>query len=372
MKKSDLPNFDKFIYVTKSDLPNFDKYCEKIRKIWDTHYMTNNGQYVQELEKKLKDFLRVKNFALTTNGTLALMMSIEALNLSGEIITTPFTFIATASSIMWQKCKPIFVDIDPETYNIDSSKIEEYINENTTAIMPVHVFGNPCNIDKVERIAKKHDLKTIYDGAHAFGVKYKNKSIFSYGDVSIFSFHAAKIYHTIEGGGFVTKNKNIYEKMKKIRNFGITGYDTIECVGINSKMNEFQAAMGILNLENLDQNIAKRKGLYDIYVEKFSNLHNIKLQKLNKNCTKYNYSYFTILLDENINRDNVVRDLLKIGVMPRKYFYPMLGNFDFFNNKNELPFAEKISQHILNLPLFSSLRKDIIDKIYGVLEKYEK
>lgn len=357
------------IYVTKSDLPPIEEYYEYLKKIWDTHYVTNNGPYVQELEQKLENYLGIKNLLVVNNGTIAINMAIRGLELTGEIITTPFTFVATSSCILWEHCKPVFADIDPLTYNIDVNKIENLITDKTSAILAVHVFGNPCDVESLDRIAKKHNLKLIYDAAHAFGVEYNHKSIFNYGDISTLSFHATKVFHTIEGGAIVVNNDELYNKIKLMRNFGITGPDDIVTMGTNAKMNEFQAAMGLLNLKKIDENIAKRKKIFDIYISELSKLKYIKLQK--QELTKYNYSYMNIVLDEGISRDSVVESLVNIGVMPRKYFYPMLGNLSFFENKNDLPIANSIANRVLCLPIYPTLDETIVYNIINVLENIQ-
>ena len=253
------------INVTKSELPNLKEYQEYVKQIWKRAWLTNNGKFVRQLEKKLPGYIGGKLLSLVTNGTLAMQLAIKALNLKGEIITTPFTFPATTNVILWEGCTPVFADIDPETYNIDPADIEKKITNKTSAILAVHVYGNPCATERLEKLAKKNGLKIIYDAAHAFGVKYKNKLIGSYGDISTFSFHATKVFNTIEGGAITTNSIQINKDVNLLRNFGITGEEEVVLAGINAKMSEFQAAMGLLNLKKINSKILLRKKIYELY-----------------------------------------------------------------------------------------------------------
>ena len=256
------------INVTKSDLPSLEKYTEYLEKIWSTRWLTNNGEFVQLLEKRLEEYLKVKNLILVINGTLALQLALKALDIKGEIITTPFTFSATTNVILWEGFTPIFADIDAETFNINPKDIERQITDKTSAILAVHVYGNPCHVEELQKIADKYDLKLIYDAAHAFGVEYKNQSVLNYGVLSTLSFHATKLFHTIEGGAITSNDGKIIEKLELLRNFGITSEEEVVLPGINAKMNEFQAIMGLCNLENIDEKIHHRKIIYDYYKEK--------------------------------------------------------------------------------------------------------
>jgi len=359
------------ITVTRPDLPPLEKYIEYLKRIWETRWLTNNGELVQLFEKKLEEYLKVKNIAVVCNGTLALHIALKALNLKGEVITTPFTFAATTNVIVWEGLTPVFADIDPETFNIDPEDVERKITDKTCAILAVHVFGNPCYVEELQRIAKEYDLKLIYDAAHAFGVEYKNKSILDYGDISILSFHATKVFHTIEGGAIVTKDRELFEKIKLLRNHGIKTEEEVILPGTNAKMNEFQAAMGLCNLKYIEQNISRRKKLYKFYKEKLNNL-NVKFQKII--ASKYNYAYMPVLFENKKQRDKIYLELIKNNIKPRKYFYPLTSNFNYFDKNRyaskdkDLINAIKVSNRILCLPLYSDLDIKIVEKIVNIIK----
>ena len=282
------------ITVTKSDLPPLDKYIEFLKGIWASSWLTNDGELVQLLKKKLEEYLNVKNMVLMSNGTLALQIALKALNIKGEVITTPFTFAATTNVLLWEGLTPVFADIDPETYNLDPADVEKRITDKTSAILAVHVYGNPCYMKQLQTIADKHNLKIIYDAAHAFGVEYEDAPIVSYGDISTLSFHATKVFNTIEGGAVISSSDEVVEKLKLMRNHGIKSETEVVLPGINAKMNEFQAAMGLCNLELVDEAISLRKMLYERYVERLSGLP-VSFQKLV--ASKYNFSYMPVLFE---------------------------------------------------------------------------
>lgn len=348
------------IFVTKTFLPPLEEYEKYLEHIWSDNQLTNQGPLIKKLEDKLKKYLNVKYLQIVTNGTLALQIALESLDINeGEIITTPFTYVATISSILWQKCIPVFVDINPKTLCIDPVKIEQAITKKTKAILPVHVFGNPCEVEKIKKIADKHNLKTIYDGAHAFGVKYKNKSLFNYGDISICSFHATKLFHTIEGGCLITNKKEIDQKIDLIKRFGHYG-DNHLCLGLNAKASEFQAAMGLCNLKYVNKIIKLRKEkfkLYDKYLKnKFQTL------QINQNI-KPNFSYYPIILKTEKETLKIIKKLNDKQIYPRRYFYPSLNTLKYIKDKQKCPISEDISKRILCLPLYTDLKKEIIFKI---------
>lgn len=357
------------IYVSKPTLPDIEDYIKIVKEIWERDWLTNNGQVLRELELSLGNFLEVKNISLVTNATIALSVALAGMAIEGEVITTPFTFAATTNVLLWHGLKPVFADIDPETYNIDPEDVERKITKNTKAIMPVHVYGNPCDVVALRKIAKKHNLKIIYDAAHAFGVKYKGKSLSSYGDASVLSFHAVKLFHTIEGGAIVTNSKKYHNIFKLVRNFGIKSEEEVVLPGINAKMSEFQAAMGMCNLKNIRNNILKSKKLYEIYKEGLKN-YGIKFQKIV--TPDYNYIYMPVCFDTKKKRDLVYKTLENNGYASRKYFYPLTSDFGYFkgqdlNKKYNLKNAKYISDRILCLPMYPDLEKKHVDKIIGII-----
>ena len=358
------------ILVTRSSMPPFDEYVNEIKDIWQTHWLTNMGVKHQQLQKELKKYLGVENIDFLTNGHMALELSMQALNLQGEVITTPFTFASTTHAIVRNGLKPVFCDINPVDFTIDVSKIENLITDKTCAIAPVHVYGNICDVEEIERIASKYDLKVIYDAAHAFGVKYKNRGIASYGDVSCFSFHATKVFNTIEGGAVCYNDAhadfglNIY----RLKNFGIRGPEDIDAVGANAKMNEFCAAMGLCNLRHVDAEIAKRKVVVDIYRSYLENVDGLQLSPIQKDV-KQNYAYFPVVFDEKVfgaTRNEVMKKLAEVGIGARKYFYPLTNTFAAFHRKYDVeqtPVALHISKRVLTLPLYADLAVDEAKRI---------
>jgi dTDP-4-amino-4,6-dideoxygalactose transaminase len=359
-------NPNKGINVTRSFLPPMDEYSKMLDGIWTRNWLTNHGPLVTELEKKLQLYLHSNHLLFLTNGTSALQIAIKAMRLEGEIITTPFSYVATTSSIVWEGCIPVFVDIHPDTFNIDPARIESAISNKTTAILATHVFGNACDIEGIEKIAKKFGLRVIYDGAHAFGVTYKNKTIFNYGDVATTSFHATKLFHTVEGGAVFTENKNLYHTMEYMRNFGHKGYEKFSGLGINAKNSEFHAAMGLCNLNYANDILDKRKKLflyYDVVLDKME----IEKQVIDKNCG-YNYAYYPVLFESEKIVNKQVRQLNKAGVFPRRYFYPSLNTLPYLK-RQRFQISESVSKRILCLPLSYDLTKREIDKIAKVLLK---
>jgi len=364
------------INVTKSDLPEIERYIEYLEKIWANRWMTNNGEFVQLLEKKLEEYLKVKNLVLVTNGTLALQLALKALDIKGEVITTPFTFSATTNVLLWEGLTPVFADIDTKTFNIDLKDIKRKITEKTSAILAVHVYGNPCYVEELQKIADKYNLKLIYDAAHAFGIEYKNQSVLNYGDTSTLSFHAAKLFHTIEGGAIIVDNEELTKKLKLLRNFGIKSEEEVILPGINAKMNEFQASMGLCNLENIDEKIQYRKNIYNYYKKELATT-TVKFQKII--ASKYNYGYMPILFQNKMKRDEIYSELIKNGIKPRKYFYPLTSDFDYFKNKDiylyrrdELKIATDIANRVLCLPLYPDLDIEIVDKIIHIIKRVIK
>ncbi|MDC1150361.1 DegT/DnrJ/EryC1/StrS family aminotransferase [Gammaproteobacteria bacterium] len=358
------------INVTKTYLPNINKYKSYVDRIFANGILTNNGPLVQELEEKLQNHLDVKNVILVANGTLALDVAYRSLNLTGEVITTPFTFIASASSIATSGLVPKFADIDPTNFNIDPKKIEPLINKKTTAIMPVHVFGEPCKLDEINDIAKKHNLKIVYDACHTFGINVTNKngetkSILNYGDISTLSFHATKLFHTIEGGAIITNDDKLAQKIRLLINFGITGPTSIEILGINAKMNEFEAAMGLCILDDIEIILKKRKDIYNRYHQELKGL--VQLQDQNIRSTK-NFSYFPIVLKSEEDLLKIQKVLNADNIFPRRYFYPSLDTLDFLTDSDSIcPFSQDISSRILCLPISAELeindQKRIIEHI---------
>ena len=356
------------IYVTRTSMPSKEEYFKEIEDLWDTHLLTNMGKKHMELEIKLKEYLEVSNISLFCNGHMALELLIQAMDLSGEVITTPFTFASTTHAIVRNGLTPVFCDIKEDDYTIDVTKIEKLITEKTSAIIPVHVYGHLCDVEAIEKIAKKYNLKVIYDAAHAFGVTYKGTGVANFGDASMLSFHATKVFNTIEGGAVAFSDKDIGEKLYQLKNFGIQSETVINGIGANAKMNEFQAAMGVCNLRHVDDEIAKRKMVFERYVEKFNNVEGVKITLPNEDI-KPNYAYFPIVFtSENAEktRNHVYDELSLHGIHARKYFYPITNSFECYKNRFEpekTPIALKISKSILTLPLYADLKIEEVDII---------
>jgi dTDP-4-amino-4,6-dideoxygalactose transaminase len=360
------------IQVTQSSMPRFEDYIEEIKDLWDTKWLTNMGAKHKELEAKLCGYMGVPNTTLFTNGHLALECAIAAFNLQGEVITTPFTFASTTHAIVRNSLEPVFCDINEEDYTIDVEKLESLITDKTTAIVPVHVYGNVCNVAEIERIAKKYNIKVIYDAAHAFGVSLNGEGIGNFGDISMFSFHATKVFNTIEGGALTFKEEALVRILKDLKNFGITGQESVEYVGGNAKMNEFQAAMGLCNLKNIDGEIEKRARVTRRYVEHLSDVKGIKLC-VSQEGVKPNFSYFPVVFDGfRLSRDEVFQKLKENHIIARKYFYPLTNSFACYKdkfNEDETPLAKHIAQRVLTLPLYADLSLEDVDRICNIILK---
>ena len=355
------------INVTKPYLPELKKYEAYLEEIFRLCYVTNNGPLVNELQNRLENYLGVKHILLVANGTIALQIAYRLLDIKDEAITTPFSFVATTSSQIWQGINPVFADINKDTFNIDYTKIEEKISKITSAIIPVHVFGNSCDVEKIDEVAKKFNLKVIYDAAHAFGVKYKGNSVLNYGDISTLSFHATKIFHTIEGGALVINDDEIYNKAKRIINFGISDHENITEVGINGRMNEFEAAMGLCVLDDIEKIFESRKKVYENYKNNLSK--NVIRQEQNINSS-LNYCYFPIVFKDEETLLKVKGALASENIFPRRYFYPSLNDLPYIKDKtHRVPNSEFISSRILCLPLYDSLELTVQNNIISVINK---
>ncbi|KKM92155.1 hypothetical protein LCGC14_1221250, partial [marine sediment metagenome] len=354
--------FKEPIFITRPLLPPLESVNKKIKEIWESKWLTNMGIQHQMLELELKKILHVPYLTLFCNGTIALQLAFQALKLKGEVITTPFTFAATVNALHQNNLKPIYCDIKFDDFNVNPETIEELVTSKTSAILPVHVFGNPCNVKQISKIAEDYNLKVIYDAAHCFGVEYKNKAIGNYGDISMFSFHATKIFHTIEGGALTYNNSELTEPLNLLKNFGIKNEEEIILPGTNAKMNEFQAAIGLLNLNLVEMEIEKRKILSSTYRENLKNIEGVRYLDEKKDV-KHNYQYFPILIDEKklkFSRDDVYELLKKYNIFSRKYFYPLCTDYFFPMKKEEykIPNARKIVNQVLCLPLYGELHKE--------------
>lgn len=353
------------IYVTQSFMPPIEEYEAYLQSIWNRGYLTNNGPLALEFQDKITQYLGVDNFQFVANGTIALQLALNALNItSGEVITTPFSYVATTSAILWERCTPVFVDIDAKTFNIDTSKIEAAITPQTKAILAVHVFGNPCDVEAIEVIAKKHGIKVIYDAAHAFGVRYKGKSLLAYGDMSTCSFHATKLFHTIEGGGIVIQDTAFADKVELIKRFGHNG-DDHKILGINGKASEFQAAMGLTNLKHIDSVIDSRKHVIKRYDQQLKDTFQV-LELASD--TEYNYAYYPIVLESEDKLLSTISKLNENNIFPRRYFYPSLNTLPYIENANNCPVSEDIAKRIMCLPLYVGLEDSIIDNICEIIK----
>lgn len=361
-------NLTPIINVTKTYLPKKENLLRYIDEIYTNNWITNNGPLVQLLEQRLAAYLGVKNIVLVANGTVALEIAYRTLGLKGFIVTTPFSFVATTSSLVTNGLLPIFTDIDPQTYNIDPHRIEEFITPNTSAILPVHVFGNACEVEEIDKIAKKHDLRVVYDAAHAFDVKYKGESILNFGDISTLSFHATKLFHTIEGGALIINDDSLVKKARYLINFGIENPESIPELGTNAKMNEFEAAMGLCILDEMEKIQQNRKVVSQTYNNELKNL--VQFQKQNPNATQ-NHSYFPIVLKSEEQLKKVQKTLHEQSIFPRRYFYPSLDTLTYIEPKQYCPLARDISSRILCLPMYSTLTREelilITDTVKGAL-----
>jgi dTDP-4-amino-4,6-dideoxygalactose transaminase len=354
------------INVTKTYLPPLEEYVGYLERIWASNQLTNNGPLVKELEAKLKEFLGVKHLFFVSNGTIALQIAIKALGLHDEIITTPFSYVATISSIVWEGCQPVFVDIDPETLCLNPDLIEAAITPRTTAILAVHVYGHPCAVERIQAIADRHGLKVIYDAAHAFGVRYKGPSLLTHGDISTLSFHATKLFHTVEGGALVTNDDEIAHRIGYMRNFGHKGPEDFWGLGINGKNSEFHAAMGLSILPAIDTIIAERKRLSEMYDRLLS--HANSLRPRSPSGTLYNYAYYPVLFRSAVELLSVRTNLNANNIFPRRYFYPSLNTLNYVPT-SQMPVSESTSERVLCLPLYDSLGDENLGLITGIVRK---
>ena len=363
------------LYVTQPYLPPLEEFIPYLEKIWETKRLTNGGPFHQQLEKALCEFLAVEHISLFTNGTLALVTALQALRVTGEVITTPYSFVATAHSLLWNGIKPVFSDIDPQSLNLDVGKIEAAITPQTTAILPVHCYGRPCDVDAIQRIADNYNLRVIYDAAHAFGVHYGSGSVLRYGDLSVLSFHATKVFTTFEGGAIVCPDAKTKQRIDHLKNFGFVDEVTVVAPGINGKMSEWSAALGLLQLKHFDKAIARRKEIDAVYREQLRDVRGIR-------CLPYsgkdlaNYGYFPILIENDypISRDALYSDLKDCNIHPRRYFYPLISDFPMYRglpsaHKDNLPVATRIAQQVLCLPVYPALSTDDLERIVGVIAK---
>lgn len=360
------------ILVTRSSMPPMEEYIKEIQDLWETHWLTNMGVKHRKLQNELKDYLDVANVDLLTNGHMALELTMQAMNLHGEVITTPFTFASTTHAIVRNGLVPVFCDINPYDFTIDVGMIESLITDKTCAIVPVHVYGNVCDVEEIERIAKKYELKVIYDAAHTFGETYKGKGIGSFGDASCFSFHATKVFNTIEGGAVCFTDEDFGLNLYRLKNFGIRGAEIVDGVGANAKMNEFCAAMGLCNLRHISEEIAKRKLVVECYRNHLEGIAGIQLNPVQEDVEP-SYTYFPVIFDEKVfgaGRNEVFSRLAENGIGARKYFYPITNTFDCFHGQydaNLTPVALHISKRVLTLPLYADLSLEDVDRICDVV-----
>jgi dTDP-4-amino-4,6-dideoxygalactose transaminase len=366
---------DKPIYVTQPSLPELEEFIPYLQQIWDNKILTNNGPLHQQLENELALFLNVPYISLFANGTLALVTALQALNITGEVITTPYSFVATTHSLWWNNIKPVFVDIEPEFGNLDPEKIEAAITTKTTAIMPVHVYGNPCKVNRLKEIADYYGLKLIYDAAHCFGVKHQGIGICNYGDLSILSFHATKVFNTMEGGAIISHDKETKRHIDYLKNFGFAGETTIIATGINSKMNEMQAALGLVQLKHYDENIAKRKRIAVTYRNQLKNARGIFLLPEAQD-TESNYAYFPIFVDEKeyrMSRDALYEKLKQNNIFVRRYFYPLISEFSMYSSlesssPDNLTVAQKMANEVICLPMYPDLDLKTVENICSFIQ----
>lgn len=360
----------KKIQVTQSSMPPFEEYVNEIEDLWDSKWLTNMGEKHQKLEQELIDYLKVSNLKLYTNGHSGLEIAIGAMNLTGEVITTPYTFSSTTQAIIQNGLEPVFCDINEDDYTIDVTKIEELITDKTSAIVPVHVYGNICDVEEIDRIAEKHNLKVIYDAAHVFGVEYNNRGIGSYGDASMFSFHATKVFNTVEGGAVTYNDEGLSKVLDALKNFGQSTPENVEYIAGNAKMSEFHAAMGLTNLKYVNDYILGRKKVAERYIFHLQDIKGIKLSKIQEDV-KSNYAYFPVVFEGyKYDRDEIQEKLASEGIYARKYFYPLTSSFAAYNGKydvNDTPIAKYISESVLTLPLYPDLSLEDVDRICKII-----
>lgn len=360
------------IFVTRSSLPPLEEYIEEIRSMWDTHWLTNMGEKHKEFQRSLIEYMNVPNVELLTNGHMAIELTLQALRLEGEVITTPFTFASTTHAIVRNGLVPVFCDINQDNYTIDVNQIESLITEKTCAILPVHVYGNICDVEAIDEIAKKYNLKVIYDAAHTFGETYKGIGVGNFGDASCFSFHATKVFNSIEGGAVTYKDESLGNKLYELKNFGIHGAEIVSEIGANAKMNEFCAAMGICNLRHIDEEIEKRKIVYNHYRDRLGDMKGLRIHSVQKDVVS-NYSYFPVVFQKDLfgkNRDEIYQKLISENIIPRKYFYPIVTEFSCYRDKYgeyQTPVARYASENVLTLPMYADLECDDIDRICKII-----
>lgn len=362
------------ILVTQSSMPKIEEYLDEIKDMWESHWLTNMGPKHKEFQVELKKYMGVSNIELLTNGHMALELTLQAMRLQGEVITTPFTFASTTHAIVRNGLKPVFCDIDPVTYTIDTNKLESLITDYTCAILPVHVYGNICNVEEIERIANKYELKVIYDAAHTFGETYKGRGIGTFGDASCFSFHATKVFNSIEGGAVSFKDSNLGNSLYELKNFGIHGPEEVTAIGANAKMNEFCAAMGLCNLRHVEEEIDKRKKIVEHYRERLGNIEGLYLNVI-QDDVKSNYAYFPVVFEEKVfgaSRAEVFNKLAENNIYARKYFYPLTNSFTCFRGEYDIaqtPVALHVSKRVLTLPLYADLALEKVDHICDIILK---
>ena len=378
-----MPNFEPFtesIYVTRPVFPTIEEVTKKLEDIWLAKWLTNNGPQHYMLEKELTEFLKVPYLSLFNNGTIALIVACQSLRLQGDVITTPFTFAATPHVLSWNNIQPIFCDVNEETMDIDAEKIESMITPHTSAILAVHVFGTPCDVEKIQEVADRYGLKVIYDAAHAFGVEIAGRGVGTFGDISMFSFHATKLYHTVEGGALTHGDKNLKARIDLLKNFGIKNEDEVVMPGINGKLNEISAAIGRIMLNYVEGERQKRIALHKIYDEELAEVEGIKLMPKCDENTKLNYQYYVIRIDEKIfgkSRDEVYDEFKNYNVFTRKYFHPLCSEFTCYRQLNSareenLPVANVIGKQVLSMPMYGELSEDDVRKICGILKSMKK
>ncbi len=365
---------DKRIYVTRPWLPPIEEFNHYLEKIWENKILTNGGPFHQELEKRLCEYFDVPYISLFSNGTLALLTALQAFGISGEVITTPFSFVATSHVLLWNNITPVFIDIEPDTFTLDPTKIEAAITSKTSAILPVHVYGNRCNADEIKRIALKHNLKVIYDAAHTFGSRYKGKSLCRFGDLSVLSFHATKVFNTFEGGAIICHDSQMKEHIDHLKNFGFIDEVTVTEPGINAKMNEFQAALGLLQLKYIDEAIQKRKKLSEQYSLGLMNVPGVSSMKQDEGMES-NYSYFPVIINDKLygrTRDELYERMRRDHIFPRRYFYPLISQFPMYRHlpsarPENLQVATSISSSVLCLPIYPDLEPVTVDRIIKLI-----
>jgi len=373
-----MEKFDTPIMVTKPFMPPYDEFCEGLKEIWENHWLTNSGPILRRYQNELKTYCEADNLCLFSNGTLALQIALQGMGISGEVITTPFTFVATTHSLYWNKIRPVFCDIEPDYYTLDPAKVEELITPWTTAILAVHVFGRPCNLDALADIAKRHNLALIYDAAHAFGVRVNGEPIGNYGDLSMFSFHATKLYHSIEGGMLTFKDPGLCQTFNYLKNFGFKNETEVVMPGTNAKMNEMQALMGSIMLRYMDDLMAKRKRVYEIYKERLGDVPGISFSPDPASNIEYNYAYVPILIDEKefgMSRDALYGKLKEYNVFARRYFYPLLNEFACYQSvpvSKPLTVATAVAEKVLTVPTYMDLDEDDVNKICDILINLKK